>query len=156
MRSKSKWAAPSGRVGRDAQTAVADLDAQVLEDRGFDEVAVEDSSLPAEAGGGIGSSRVRVGPGGANIVVRALRACSGAVTVGVLTLAAVVVVTAVLAGRRHFPGPGVESVAVHVAAAVAVLVAQHYADRRRGVVAAAAALAVPVVAGVVLWTQWWT
>ncbi|MDG3012522.1 hypothetical protein G4X40_20495 [Rhodococcus sp. D2-41] len=89
-------------------------------------------------------------------MVRGLRACSGAVAVGVVVLALVVVVTAVLGARRHFPGPGAESLTVHVLAAVAVLVAQHYADRRRGLLAVAAALVVPVIAGAVLWTQWWT
>lgn len=88
-------------------------------------------------------------------VVRGLRALSGATAAGVVVLALVVVGTAYLGGRRGFPGPGAVSVAAHIAAAVVVVAAQRFADRRRGGVAISCSLGVLLVTAVLLWTQWW-
>lgn len=87
--------------------------------------------------------------------LRLLRGSSGIVTAGVVVLAIAVVVTQFLGRSRGFPGPGGLSVTVHIVAAVIAVLAQRVADHRRGVVAALGALAVFVIAGVVLWTQWW-
>lgn len=86
---------------------------------------------------------------------RALQALSGAITAGVVLLALVVIVTAYLGPRRGFPGPGAVSVSAHVAAAVVVVVAQRFADHRRGPVALAGSVTVFFVTGLLLWTQWW-
>lgn len=102
--------------------------------------------VPGRAGGG--ASR-RSGP------ARALQGLSGSVAAGVVVLALVVVVTAWLGPRRGFPGPGTESVVAHVVAAVTVVVAQRYADHRRGGVAVIGSLLVFLVTGALLWTQWW-
>ncbi|WP_332838682.1 hypothetical protein [Nocardia bovistercoris] len=80
---------------------------------------------------------------------------SGVAAAGVVVLTLVVVVMAVVAGRRGFPGPGGESVALHLAAAVAVIAAQIFADRHRGFAAFSGSLVVFVCAGLLLWTQWW-
>ncbi|QCQ90326.1 hypothetical protein [Rhodococcus sp. SGAir0479] len=87
--------------------------------------------------------------------VRMLRALSGLATGGVLVLTVVVAVVGYLASSRDFPGPGGESIAAHVAASIIVTGLQVVADRRRGAGAALAALAVFVVSGALLWTQWW-
>ncbi|GAA4477461.1 hypothetical protein GCM10023094_19770 [Rhodococcus olei] len=86
---------------------------------------------------------------------RVLQALSGAVTAGVVLLAVVVVVTAYLGSRRGFPGPGGMSVTAHVLAAVAVVVAQRFADHRRGPLAVAGSVAVFLITVLLLWTQWW-
>lgn len=87
--------------------------------------------------------------------MRLVRGLSGVVAAGVVLLALVVLGTAVLAGQRGFPGPGGESIAWHLVLAVAVVVAQVVADRRHGVAAFAASLAVFAAAGWLLWSQWW-
>ncbi|TQF65629.1 hypothetical protein FK531_20855 [Rhodococcus spelaei] len=84
-----------------------------------------------------------------------MQAFSGAVAAGVVVLALVVIGTAYLGGRRGFPGPGAMSVGAHIAAAVAVVVAQRFADHRRGAAAVAGSVAVFLVTIVLLWTQWW-
>nr|WP_228537252.1 hypothetical protein [Nocardia sp. XZ_19_231] len=84
-----------------------------------------------------------------------VRGFSGVVAGGVLVLLCVVVGAAVIGSRRDFPGPGVESLSWHFVAAVVVVVAQVFADRRRGMSALLGSVAVLVTAGVLLWTQWW-
>ncbi|WP_410870480.1 hypothetical protein [Nocardia sp. A7] len=84
-----------------------------------------------------------------------VRAVSGVVAGGVLALLCVVVGAAVIGSRRDFPGPGAESLSWHVVAAVVVVVAQVFADRRRGMSTVFGSVAVLVTAGVLLWTQWW-
>ncbi|MFD6399544.1 hypothetical protein [Nocardia sp. NPDC060249] len=84
-----------------------------------------------------------------------VRAVSGVVAGGVLVLLCVVVGAAVIGSRRDFPGPGAESLAWHVVAAVVVVVAQVFADRRRGMSTLFGSVTVLVTAGVLLWTQWW-
>ncbi|QNG21206.1 hypothetical protein G4H71_03595 [Rhodococcus triatomae] len=74
---------------------------------------------------------------------------------GVLVLTAVVVGSAILGRDRGFPGPGTESVVAHVLASIVVLGAALFADRRTGGRAFLASLLVPVVVGILFWTQWW-
>lgn len=94
-------------------------------------------------------------PLSAGILVRTLRALSGSVAAGLVLLTLVVIGTAVIGGQRGFPGPGATSIGVHAGGAVVAVLLQRFADRRRDLLAALASLAVWVVAGGVLWTQWW-
>lgn len=87
--------------------------------------------------------------------MRAVRALSGAVAAGLVVLALVVSVTAILGAERGFPGPGGSSVGWHIAVAVVALGAQFFSDRRRGIPAFFASLVVFVVAAYLLITQWW-
>ncbi|MFC9551272.1 hypothetical protein ACFTWF_10530 [Rhodococcus sp. NPDC056960] len=89
------------------------------------------------------------------LVVRALRALSGAVAAGVVILCLVVIGSAYVGGGRGFPGPGTVSISAHVVASVFVIVAQRIADRREGVVAVVASVAVLAAATLLLSTQWW-
>ncbi|MEU6191857.1 hypothetical protein [Nocardia sp. NPDC047038] len=88
--------------------------------------------------------------------MRFVRGLSGIVAGGVVVGMLVVVGAAVIAQRRGFPGPGAESVAWHVAAAVVALMAQIYSDRHRGSAAFAGSMIVFLAAGLLLWTQWWS
>ena len=58
-------------------------------------------------------------------------------------------------GGRGFPGPGTISITAHVVASVFVIVAQRIADRRDGLVAVVASVAVLAAAALLLATQWW-
>ncbi len=87
--------------------------------------------------------------------MRVVRALSGTVAAGLVVLAAVVLVAAVLGVRRGFPGPGASSVAWHIGMAVLALGAQIFSDRRRGIPAFFGSLVVFVAAGYLLVTQWW-
>ncbi|MFC0454377.1 hypothetical protein [Rhodococcus jostii] len=89
------------------------------------------------------------------LVVRALRALSGAVAAGVVILCLVVIGSAYVGGGRGFPGPGTVSISAHVVASVFVIIAQRIADRREGVVAVVASVAVLAAAALLLSTQWW-
>lgn len=91
----------------------------------------------------------------AGIVVRAARVVSGIVTGAVLVLLFLVCGAHYLGGNRDFPGPGTESVAAHVVAAVVAVVAQVIADRRRGPISVVAAIVVVFTASILLFTQWW-
>lgn len=88
-----------------------------------------------------------------SLALRALRGLAGAVTVGLVVLAAVVVGAAVVAGSR--PGPGLWVVVGHVLVAIGAIALQVVADRRRGLVAALAAIAVLPLATAALWFWWW-
>ncbi|MFC9434147.1 hypothetical protein [Nocardia sp. NPDC057030] len=88
--------------------------------------------------------------------MKLLRGFSGVVAAGTLALALVVIGTAVVAARREFPGPGAESVAWHVVAAVIAVGAQVYSDKRRGLAAFSGSAVVFIAAGLLLWTQWWS
>ena len=85
-----------------------------------------------------------------------MRALSGVVTGGLIVLAAVVIGAAVLGDERGFPGPGAESIGWHLAAVAVAVGAQVYADRHRGISSVVASLVVLGLAGVLLWTQWWS
>ncbi len=84
-----------------------------------------------------------------------LRGLSGAVTAGLVVLAAVVVGAQYLGTQREFPGPGAVSVTVHIVVAVVAVVLQHFADHRHRATSVLASLLVFVAAGLLLWTQWW-
>ncbi|MBM7772099.1 hypothetical protein JOD54_002303 [Actinokineospora baliensis] len=103
-----------------------------------DDVTVELPRTPAE--------RVRSG---------FWRELSGALAVGLSGLALVVLVLQVIAWTRGVPGPGIGVVLGHFAAAGAALVAQRFADRRRGPEAALAVVVVAIATGVAIWFFWW-
>ncbi|MFE7719045.1 hypothetical protein ACFU44_08370 [Nocardia rhizosphaerihabitans] len=84
-----------------------------------------------------------------------VRGLSGIVAGGVVVLLCVVAGAAVIGSRRDFPGPGAESLTWHVLAAIVVVGAQVFADRRRGPAAFTGSAVVLVTTGVLLWTQWW-
>ncbi|WP_405161100.1 hypothetical protein OG203_32720 [Nocardia sp. NBC_01499] len=88
--------------------------------------------------------------------MKVLRGLSGMIAAGTVALMLVVVGTAVVAARRDFPGPGSASVTWHVASAVIAVAAQIYSDKRRGLAAFSGCAVVFVVAGLLLWTQWWS
>lgn len=88
-------------------------------------------------------------------VLQVARGWSGALTAGLCVLALVVVGAQIIGGRRDFPGPGAESVIVHVFGAVGAVVVQWFVDRRSGPIAALGATVVTVIVAAVLWTQWW-
>ncbi len=108
----------------------------------------------ADAGdrGGPGAGGTPVRPGR---LVRTMRALSGSVAAGVVLLAAGIIVVSIMSGRRGIPGPGAESLIVHLFACAAAVLLQRFADRARGAAAVLCSLGVFCVAGAVLWTQWW-
>lgn len=74
-----------------------------------------------------------------------LRGLSGVFTGGLVVLALVLVGAAVIGGRDGAPGPGALTLIMHVAAALAAVVVQVYADRhdsRRGMLAAVGVLGI--------------
>lgn len=87
--------------------------------------------------------------------MKLVRGLSGTVAAGLLVLACVVAGAALIGARRGFPGPGAESVAVHIVVAVLALAAQIYSDRRRGTASLVVAALIIGAAVVLLWTQWW-
>ncbi|HET8992945.1 MAG TPA: hypothetical protein VFN32_04050 [Rhodococcus sp. (in: high G+C Gram-positive bacteria)] len=100
-------------------------------------------------------ARYGAASGRAGFVVRVARVVSGIVTGAVLVLMAVVCGAHYLGGDGDFPGPGTESVVAHVVAAVVAVVAQVFADRRRGPISVLAAIVVVFTASILLVTQWW-
>ncbi|GAA5088163.1 hypothetical protein [Nocardia iowensis] len=88
--------------------------------------------------------------------MKVLRGLSGTVAAGICALMLVVIGTAFMAGRRDFPGPGSESVAWHVVSAGIAVAAQIYSDKHRGFVAFSGSAVVFLIAGLLLWTQWWS
>ncbi|MFD6351278.1 hypothetical protein [Nocardia tengchongensis] len=87
--------------------------------------------------------------------MKVFRGLSGIVAGGTVVLAVTVAGAACIGARRGFPGPGGESVAWHVSAALAVVAAQIYSDRRQGFAAFFGCLVVFGIAGYLLWAQWW-
>ncbi|HEY3259051.1 MAG TPA: hypothetical protein VGJ95_02100 [Pseudonocardiaceae bacterium] len=85
--------------------------------------------------------------------VAVLRFVSGTLTAGLLALAAAVTAAALFSGAR--PGPGASAVAGHAVVAVTALVLQLIVDRRRGPLAAVAALLIVPLAAATLWLWWW-
>ncbi len=83
------------------------------------------------------------------------REASGALALGLCVLAAVVLGFQIVAWFRGTPGPGFLTVAGHLAAAGLALLAQWYADRRRGWPGTAAIAAVFVIGALALWLFWW-
>jgi predicted lipid-binding transport protein (Tim44 family) len=87
--------------------------------------------------------------------VRRWRGLTGSLAVGLAVLAVVVLGAGVFGLFTGAPGPGVASLVAHPVAAVLALVAQYFADRRRGRVAGFAALAIVAIAVATLWFFWW-
>lgn len=85
----------------------------------------------------------------------ALRGIAGTLAVGLLVLAAVLIVVQLMASDLRVHGPGVGPIVAHLVAGLLALVGAVVADRGRGVVAGLAVLGVVVVTGVVLWLYWW-
>lgn len=93
-----------------------------------------------------------VSPGRA---IRLLRGLSGALAAGLVVLAVLLGVAQWLSGPDTVPGPGIGALVGHWVGAIVAVVLQWVADRRRGVGAVVAALAVLAVVVAVLWTWWW-
>lgn len=89
-------------------------------------------------------------------LVRVARGLGGVVSGGVIVLMLVVVGSAILGQRADFPGPGVESIGWHVAAAVVAVSLQRFADRRAGLSVWIASAVTTAIAALLLWTQWWS
>ncbi|MFC9996759.1 hypothetical protein [Nocardia sp. NPDC127526] len=87
--------------------------------------------------------------------MRLVRGVSGVVAGGVVVLAATVIGAEIIGIRRGFPGPGWDTVAWHTGAALAVSAAQIFADRRRGFASFSGSMVVFLIAGYLLWAQWW-
>ncbi|WP_278315344.1 hypothetical protein [Lolliginicoccus levis] len=88
--------------------------------------------------------------------VRLLRWASGLVAGGLVALALVVGLVAVLADDWSIAGPGAASVSWHVIGALIAIVAQVAADRARGLVAASWSVLVLTIGSLLLLTQWWS
>jgi hypothetical protein len=84
-----------------------------------------------------------------------LRGLSGSVVAGLVVLMLVVIGTEILGGDRGFPGPGISTVVWHVGATIVAVFLQRLADHRGRAVSVLGSFGVFVVAGALLWTQWW-
>jgi hypothetical protein len=89
------------------------------------------------------------------LVARMWRGISGAFAMGLVLLAIATVVVQWYAQGRGLPGLGWDVVAGHWGVAVAGVVFQVFADRRRGWAAALLSLGVLVVGFGGLWVYWW-
>lgn len=87
--------------------------------------------------------------------MKVLRAVSGVVAGGLVMLTLVLFGAAFMGDRRGFPGPGAEMLAWHTGLSMVAVIAQIFADRRRGFVAFFGSVVVFVAAGYLLVTQWW-
>jgi uncharacterized membrane protein len=85
---------------------------------------------------------------------RGLRALSGMFAGGLVVLALALVGVAIVATRAGSPGPGLDVLVWHAAAAVAAVPTQWLADRRPGMRGGLAAVAVLVIAAAVLTAYW--
>ncbi len=83
------------------------------------------------------------------------RELAGALTFGLCLLALVVLGVQILSWVQGVPGPGVGVVIGHIVAAVAAIMAQRFADRRRGPMASLGVFAVLISAAGALWFFWW-
>ena len=89
-----------------------------------------------------------------------IRTLSGIISGGLVALALAVIVIAFLgnapgvSGMQPFAGPGMESITVHLAAAILAVIAQVFADKRKALAAFLVLVVVAAIAGGVLWTQW--
>jgi hypothetical protein len=83
-----------------------------------------------------------------------LRGLTGLLAGGLVALVVALALTWVVAERVGVPGPGTGTVAWHIAAAAAAVLAQREADRRRDRVGTLAALAVVAIAAAVLTVMW--
>jgi ferric-dicitrate binding protein FerR (iron transport regulator) len=83
------------------------------------------------------------------------REASGALALGLVALAVVVLVFQVVAWVRGTPGPGIYPVVAHWGAAALAVLAQRIVDHSSGRRQALAVLTVAVAAGATLWLFWW-
>lgn len=105
--------------------------------------------------GAVRNGRGRSGRGNAGGRAGArLRGFTGVLAGGLVVLVLTLVGAWVVAERSGTPGPGLSTIVWHALAAVAAVVAQRQADRRRGTPGAWAAVAVLVVTLVLLVVQW--
>jgi hypothetical protein len=88
-------------------------------------------------------------------VARVWRGFGGTLAVGLVLLALALIGVQVYASTHDLPGPGLDVVGGHVAAAVAAGVAQALADRRKGRVAAVCGVVVVVLTALTMWFYWW-
>jgi hypothetical protein len=80
---------------------------------------------------------------------------SGALAVGLVVLAVVVLGFQVLAWMQGMPGPGLLTVTGHFGAAALALLIQRFADRMPGWPRTASVFGVLGIAGLTLWIFWW-
>ena len=83
-----------------------------------------------------------------------LRGFTGLLAGGLVVLVVALGVAWVVAERTGAPGPGIATLAWHAGAAIAAVIAQRQADHRAGGPGILAAVAVIVITGVLLATQW--
>jgi hypothetical protein len=83
------------------------------------------------------------------------REVAGALAIGLVVLAAAVLVFQIVAMMTAIPGPGLGTVAGHMGAAAVAMLAQRVADRRAGWLGVAAVVTVLIVTGGTLWIFWW-
>jgi hypothetical protein len=83
------------------------------------------------------------------------RAFTGSLAAGLLVLALGLAGMQYWANSLGQPGPGVPNVLGHIVAALAALVLQMIADRRRDLVGGLSAVAVPVIVVGAIWMWWW-
>lgn len=84
-----------------------------------------------------------------------LRGLAGALAIGLLLVAAVLVAVEALAPRLEVRGPGPMAIVGHLVAGGLALGAAWVADHGRPVVAALGVLAAVGLTAVVLWVFWW-
>jgi predicted permease len=83
-----------------------------------------------------------------------LRGFTGVLAGGLVVLVLALLAAWAVAERVGTPGPGLNTLVWHGAAAVAAVLAQRRADRRRGAPGVWAAVAVLVITAVLLTVQW--
>jgi hypothetical protein len=86
---------------------------------------------------------------------RRWRGLTGSLAFGLAVLAVVVLAAGVLGLFTGAPGPGPAALIAHPVAAALALVAQYFADRRRGRAAGFAGVAIVVITAATLWFFWW-
>ncbi len=92
---------------------------------------------------------------GRSRTARRWRGLTGSLAAGLVALAVLVLGAGLLCAFLDVPGPGAAPMIAHPAAAVLALLAQRVADRKDGVLAGAAGLAVLMILAGALWTFWW-
>jgi hypothetical protein len=85
----------------------------------------------------------------------AARAFTGSLAAGLLVLALGLAGMQYWANRQGQPGPGVPIVLGHFVAALAALVLQMIADRRRDLIGGLSAVAILVIVVGAIWMWWW-
>jgi len=86
---------------------------------------------------------------------RLWRGFTGSLAAGLTLLAVIVLGAALICAFREVPGPGAAAMIGHPVAAAVALVAQRFADTKRGIPAGLAGIVVCVAVAVALWIFWW-